>query len=381
LRVLDADGRGVEEVPVPLVTRGAEPLRVLLLAGAPDPELKYLRRWASDAGIAVDSRVALTEGIALTEGAAAVDAATLHNADVAIVDERSWSALDGARKALLLSAVRDGLGLLLRVTGPIDPAVAADWATLGFATHEGDAATAVSLAHALGAGGASARFTRRPLVVDAPDAESLLRADDGETLALWRLRGQGRIALWWLADSWTLTTGGEPARFATLWSETLSKLARARAQAPTAAVSDARVGERVTLCGIHAGDVVEDASGERVTPIVDDSSMPVCAGYWPQQAGWHAWLSGDARNPFWVRADDEARGLARADAARATRALMGASPGRETMATRDAPMPRWPFFRAWLIATGLLWWLERRALSEARSGRIDIAAFGRTEIV
>jgi hypothetical protein len=150
LRVLDAAGKRVEDVAVPLVTSEAEPVRVLLLAGAPDPELKYFRRWASDAGIAIDSRVALTEGIALTEGVAVLDAAALEKADVAILDERSWAALDGARKALLLSAVDEGLGLLLRVTGPIDATVASEWAVLGFATHPDDATTTVSLARELG---------------------------------------------------------------------------------------------------------------------------------------------------------------------------------------------------------------------------------------
>jgi hypothetical protein len=364
LRVLDREGARVEEIPIPLITTETEPLRVLLLAGAPDPELKYLRRWASDAGIAIDSRVALTEGIALTEGVATFDAQALQKADVAILDERSWVTLDAGRKNLLMSAVRDGLGLLLRVTGPIDPAVATDWAALGFTTRASDAATTVTLAHWLGAGGATVNFRRRPIDVEAPDAAMLLRADDGSPLAVWRLRAQGRVGLWWLADSWTLVTGGEPSRFATLWGDTLATLARARGVSAPDSFIDARIGERVTVCDVKPGDVVEYGHGDRIALVIDEAAGSSCAGYWPAQAGWHDWVSGDARHPFYVRADGEARALALADSARATRALLGASAGASTSAVRSVPLPRWPFFLTWLIAVGGLWWLERRAISE-----------------
>ncbi|MEO5559692.1 MAG: hypothetical protein ABIO49_07740 [Dokdonella sp.] len=360
VRVLDRDGARVDDVAVPLVARKAEPMTMLLLAGAPDPELKYLRRWAADAGIAIDSRVLLTDGVALTEGEARLDADALRKTDIAMIDERAWAALDASGKAALKAAVRDGLGLLLRVTGPVSAPVAADWAAMGFALRPSDAEQTVALTHALGLGDDATRFTRRALDIDAPDAASLLRADDGAPLALWRAQGQGRVALWWLADSWRLALGGERAQFATLWSGALATIARARGTSQPLTPLDARVGERAIVCGIKPDDFVENEQGERVGLLIDASS-PACAGYWPTQAGWHALASVGGRWPFHVRAERDAPSLLRAADARATRALLGASGPPSTISVRAKPMPRWPFFLAWLSIVGTLWWMERTA--------------------
>lgn len=361
LRVLDSDSARVEDVIVPLVVRNAEPLKMLLLAGAPDPELKYLRRWAVDAGIAIDSRIALTEGVALTEGETKLDADALRKTDMAIIDERAWGALDASGKAALKAAVRDGLGLLLRVTGPVSAPVAADWAALGFSTPLSDAPQTIALTHTLGLGDDAIGFTRWALDVDAPDAAPLLRADDGAPLALWRAQGQGRVALWWLADSWRLALGGNRAQFATLWSEALSTIARARGTPKPIMPTDARLGERSIMCGIKAGDFVENEQGDRVNLLIDDASPPTCAGYWPAQAGWHTLVSVGGRWPFHVRAEQDAPSLLRAADARATRALLGASGTLSTSSVRAKPLPRWPFFLAWLTAIAALWWIERTA--------------------
>src|SRR5690606_39817443 len=120
--------------------------RVQVLAGAPDPDLKYLRRWAVDAGLRLDSRIVLSDGIALVDGAVALDAAALAQLDLVVIDERAWAALDATQQTALRAAVEDGLGLLLRVTGPLDAAVAADWSRFGFRIAPDDVAGAVVLA-------------------------------------------------------------------------------------------------------------------------------------------------------------------------------------------------------------------------------------------
>ncbi|MEO7325638.1 MAG: hypothetical protein ABIW82_12485 [Dokdonella sp.] len=365
VRVLDRDGARVDDVAVPLVARNAEPMKILLLAGAPDPELKYLRRWAVDAGIAIDGRVVLTEGVALTEGEARLDADALSKTDIAIIDERAWAALDVTAKAALMAAVRDGLGLLLRVTGPVPASVAADWAGMGFALHPSDAAQTVALTQAVGLGDEATGFTRRALDIDAPDAAPLLRADDGASLALWRAQGQGRVALWWLADSWRLALGGERAKFATLWGDALATIARARGVSQPATPLDARVGERAVVCGIKPDSFVENEQGERISLLIDAASSPDCAGYWPAQSGWHTLVSGGGRWPFHVRPEHDAPSLLRAADARATRALLGASDPPSALSVRAKPLPRWPFYLAWLAVVVTLWWIERAATRSA----------------
>src|SRR6185312_8812449 len=100
-------------------------------AGAPDPELKYLRRWAVDAGVDLASRIVLSDGVAIQDGAAALDADALAKTDLVMVDERAWKNLDAGAKQALEHATRDGLGLFLRVSGPLPDVAAGDWRALG----------------------------------------------------------------------------------------------------------------------------------------------------------------------------------------------------------------------------------------------------------
>jgi hypothetical protein len=356
LRVSDSTGRHREDVAVPVVARTGAPLRVMLFAGAPDPELKYLRRWALDAGLDLDSRITLSAGVALDEGAATLDDAALRATDVAILDQRAWTALSATGRAALLSAVDGGLGLLLRMDSV--PEVGA--AVPGFALRAESGGGAVALEHAFGVQGAPA-FARAPVAFDARDAAVALRADDGTPLLAWRARGRGRIGVDLLRDSWKLVLAGHAPDHAGFWSATLETLGRARAQAVPALPGEARVGERVVLCGLASGASVEAPDGSRITLRIDPATgARHCAGYWPAQAGWNRLQSAAAREAFHVRAADEAPALAAATRARATRDLVGA-PDASVIERRDVPRSRWPFFLAWFAVTGVLWWLERRA--------------------
>ena len=354
LRALDHDGRAIDEAPLPIVARDGNGLRVVLIGGAPDPDLKYLRRWALDAGVELASRMALSDGVAMNEGAATLTREALDNTDLVIVDERSWATLDGAAKARITDAVRAGLGLLLRVTGPVPDAIAADWQTLGFRVHAADVAQTVVLAKEADA----PELSRRAVSVDAEDAITMLRAADGSPLAAWRNEGQGRVGVWWLADSYRLSLAGDPARFGTLWSDALTTIARARGESPPEIPAELRVDQRAVFCGLHEGAFVEEASGAHVALSIDVSGAH-CAAYWPAQSGWQTLVSDAKRWPFRVRDSKEAIALAAAQNAVATRSLVGHGDPGSAMSTERIPLPRWPFFLAWLGVAAALWWLER----------------------
>ena len=146
LRVLDADAGVVEELPVAVVVRAGDPLRSLFVAGAADAELKYLRRWALDSGQRLASRIALSRGIEQRQQAPELDAATLAATDLLVIDERAWAGLSTREKSALMTALDEGLGLLLRVTGPLPASVADDWARLGLALETSDRDRSVELA-------------------------------------------------------------------------------------------------------------------------------------------------------------------------------------------------------------------------------------------
>lgn len=358
LRVRNAGRRVVEEAVVPVVTADDAPPRVLLLAGAPGPEPKFLRRWAADAGLELHAQLPTGGGVELGDDPLPINASTLRRFDLAILDDRSWGSLAPGERGALIGAVRGGLGLLLRVTGPVSDATRRQWRALGFAVSGGADVAEVRLV----ANRDDRDLTRRALQIMAPDDVPLLHDAGGRVLASWRAEGRGRVALWPLTDSYVLALAGAGADYAELWSDAFSALARARAAPAPAIDAVPRVQQRMTICGLGP-DATVAAPGGGVTRLLVEPPTS-CAAFWPAQPGWH--LLRDPRegatrtSPYYVQAADALPGVRALEAREATLRLV-AEGGAEAIAaaTRERPGPSWPWFLAWLAASAALWWFER----------------------
>jgi hypothetical protein len=404
LRLHDARQAHVEDVHVPLQVEAEPAPRVLMLAGAPNPEWKYLRRWASDAGVSLHTQVAVGRGVQLGDPPIRWDAATLGRFDLLVLDERAWSSLDEARYGVLVQALRGGLGVLLQVTAALPERERDRLRALGLTVDAGRDVAEVRLARPQGDDELRARLgpgtrdaprprdgavaevpalSRRALRVDSADASPLLRDAAGHPLAAWRAEGRGRIGLWTLTDSYRLVLAGRDDLHGESWSAAFTTLARARPQQPVTVQGEGRLGDRVDLCGVAPGArvVAPDGATARLLP-GPASHGRACAGYWPRMAGWHRLHAGEAQEQegqeaaqeeaqeaaqlFMVRARDAAPGLHAAAVAAATWRKVAEAPAAAP--TTDAPVrqpgSRWPWWLAWLLASAGLWWLER-----ARFGR------------
>lgn len=361
LRALDAEGTLVDEVPLALVVRAGDAQRVLLLAGNPSPETKYLRRWAVDAGIQLAARIGVSPGIAVREGEPALAAPALRELDLAIVDERAWGSLGHAEKSALTDAVRAGLGLLLIGRSAPSRNVAADWTQLGLAASVTGSAQTVALDRSLGLDPRDRfAFTRVPLALDAHDVTVLGTADDGAPLGWMRPLGQGRVALWSLVDSYRLTLGGRPERFGSLWAQVFEAVGRARSAVPPRLPARARSGERSVVCGIPVDAAIDGDPAIRLAVSADASDIRKrCAAWWPVRAGWHRLAAAGRSWPIHVLGPGEAHAAAAAERHDATRRLADAATTSTARTAVDAPLSRWPFAAAWLALALLLWWWER----------------------
>ncbi len=367
LSVRDDDGKSIDTIPLALDARIETPLRLLIAAAVPSPELKYLRRWATDAGQTVDSRIGLSEGIALRDAEKPlINAASLAASDLLIVDERSWAKLDASTRRLVADAVDGGLGLLLRVTAPMASEELGAWSSLGVAMTPGDPAPpsalrddtrddALALSHLpYRLGGNLA-----PLVVSR----------DGDIVVGWRAQQRGRIGVVTLADSYRYVLAGSPDRHGSLWASITSTLARARGEPQPRLPSFARVGERAVICGIDGtGWQVDDPSAVQ-TRLLFDKSSEGCAAYWPSTTGSHRLSRNDAlattepKSASWsfdVLADGQAATLLAAQTQRATQNLATTSTSVAATSGRIANIPRAVWLVAWLTVMTLLWWVERR---------------------
>lgn len=355
VRLVDAGGRMLDRIPVLVDARADEPLRMLVLAAVPGPELKYLRRWASDAGLVVDSRIGLSEGVMLAADAKPVDAALLAQQDLVIVDERRWQQLDAAMKTALLDGVDGGLGLLLRVTGPLSPELLTAWSALGVDLQAIDGVQPEALA----SGDDALALTPAPYRLPATLAK-LVATRSGKAVVGWQPRGRGRIGVTTLTDSYRDVLAGNPDRHGSLWARIATTLARARAEAQPQLPALARKGERATLCGLSGDGWRIESGDEAATVLLPAREHGDCAAFWPSTAGTHRLVREDATWSFDVLGDDVAGALQAARTRDATQAVAGASaPAEESTSARLPPRGAW--LLTWLLTMGLLWWAERRA--------------------
>lgn len=372
LQLRGADDSVQPSLSLPLQVRDAAPRRVLLLAGGASPEVKFLRRWAVDAGLRLHSVISVGGGVELGDPPLPLTAATLAEFDLVLLDERAWRDLGEGGRATLKAAVREGLGVLLRITGELTQADRAALRAWGLQAETADIARGVRLpgtehadaALALDAETRAADvaplLSRSALALSAADGAALLRTGDGAALALWRPEGRGRVALWTLSDSYRLWLAGRRGAYGQLWAKAVDTLARGTEAALPPLPTHAWRHQRVALCGLPKGARVRAPDGTESALRPDPATGHArCAGFWPAQPGRHALLVDDRERPLLVRDPAELPAMAALENQLATLALVA---GENTAAAKPAPVPgpRWPWFTAWLLLSSALWWLERR---------------------
>lgn len=368
LQLRDAGSKPVESLTVPVAVESPAPLRILGLSGAPNAELKMLRRWAVDSGSDLDSRILLAPGMALRSADVALTPARLRDTDLLMVDERAWQGLSAAERRSVQAAVRSGLGLLLRLTGPLAAETRADFAGFGFRIRESGGDTAVRLPEP-GNKPQWPQLSRRPALVDASAAQVLLADSNGRALALRRDIGQGRVGVLWLVDSYRLPLAGFAPAHARLWRTVVSDLARARPDAgPDMPVELSHPGWRSVFCRVGERTQIDAPDGTRTVLVpVTLPGRGRCAGFWPLQSGWHRLQTDTGQQAFYVHPAEQGRNLRRQSVQQATRQLAAASEPAAAQGLIDVPGSPWPWFAAWLMIASLLWWLERSRLGRTRS--------------
>lgn len=397
LRWHDADDEPGGEEGLDVDVLAPSQPRLLLLSGGPSPELKYLRRWAVDAGLTQHSVIELGGGVQLGDRPLPINAATLAEFDLVVLDERAWRQLGPAGREHLRAAVREGLGVLVRITGELSAADRQALGAWGLDLEDSDAVRSLAwpgaeradplpalagiagnprpagtgaatvsddslpvVSAAAGAADPAPLLSRRPLHLSASDGRALLVAPDGEALVAWRNEGRGRIGASILSDSHRLWLSGRRAAYGQLWADTVQTLARAKDDAPVPAPAPAWLGERTVLCGLSAGDAVTAPDGSVTALAIDPATGgAACAGYWPVQAGIHSLQRGEHTLPMLVR-DPAAYPAMHAAQRQAATLALAAQASTAEATPQPTPGPRWPWWLAWLLASAALWWFERR---------------------
>jgi hypothetical protein len=311
-----------------------------------------LRRWILDSGNSVASRIGLSRGIEQLQNTVDLAAASLAQADLLIADDRAWSSLAPSEKEQIKASVEQGMGLILRATGPLSSRVRTEWMTFGFKIEASNSARSVTLASPV----SDVSVSRQPLQIGAEDSVALVVAQDGSTLSAWRAVGQGRVAVWLPLDTYRLQLTGDESRYGALWSEVFEAIARARGIHAPSLHMFTRVGQRSEVCDVDSAAAIEDAEGRMHDLLISKDSRR-CAAWWPMQSGWHAVVEGTSRWPLYVYSADDAKALMRTELRDATSRLVRE---RSAPSSHRVAMQRWPLFLVWLLLSASIWWLERK---------------------
>ena len=316
----------------------------------------------------------------LGEARPRLDAAALDRLDLVVVDERSWAALSAGERTALIGATRSGMGLLLRVTGPVAASVREQWAVLGLPLGSGEESAVVRLpprAFPPAAAGAATEpanalppLTRRVVDVPAPGAAPLAQDLASAALGRWRAVGRGRAGVWAVTDSSGLVTAGFGDRYGELWSTLFATLARASLTLASpvdgSSPDTSRAGQRVSVCGIDEGAEALDPNGATTRLHVDPAAGPMgCAGYWPIDAGWRlvrTGVKGAERQdrPLYVYPADAMAGVRARELRDGTWRLAGANGAAMRAETQQtSPGAAWPWLLFLLAAFAGVWLFER----------------------
>ncbi|MEN5203396.1 hypothetical protein ABE473_02865 [Stenotrophomonas sp. TWI700] len=395
LRLLDAGQHVVDTLAVPVDTVATATPRLLILAGAPGPELKYLRRWATDAGLRVQAQANTGGGVSLGDAPITLTAARWAETDVVVLDERSLVALSATQRSTLQQAIRNGLGVLVRTSGPVGDGARQVLRSWGLSVTGGNQPAPLSLpADADAALLQARRGPQRPAsdatayieeadaashqaalpvlerwAVQTTDATPLLHDDKGASVGGYRALGRGRVALLPVTDSYRLVLAGRDDRHAELWSSVLASIARAlpAAEVPRIDAITPWAGERMALCQLQATAQVRAPDGALIPLRIDPASgTERCAGYWPAQAGWHQLQQSENRHAFYVFDPATAQPLHRQQLREATAQRLAGGTAAAPAGLVETPGARWPWLLAFVLAAGLLWWLERRRTATTR---------------
>ncbi|ESQ78395.1 hypothetical protein [Asticcacaulis sp. YBE204] len=362
LRLRDAGKSVVQTLEAPVWITDGPPPRVRVIAGAPGPEVKYLRRWATDAGVALHAQLTLGGGVEAGDPPLPVTAAALREVDLLVLDDRSWEAIGAPGRAAVLEAVRGGMGLLLRLTAPVSAETRGQWAALGLRLNGAGDAKTVTLPQT-GKDTKPLPLTRLDYRIDGGDTAPFIA--DAAPLGVWRAEGRGRVGVWTVTDSFGLTLSGQDGHD-TLWAALFTALSRAPTDRPVRFSGLARVDERLSLCGLNGTLEWLDSAGGSVTPVIDQGTGPErCAALWPRQAGWHLLRqtteAGSSVQPVFVHTADALPGVRAQETQTATRRLVADTPVKAAVTVGASRRgASWPWFIGWLIFAGGLWWFERR---------------------
>ncbi|AVR98791.1 hypothetical protein [Pseudoduganella armeniaca] len=359
-RLLDGEGKTLQEGPVPLAVVPALPLHVQGRFGAPSFDTRVLNELLRDGGALLDWQTVLGKAVTRSEGVAALPAP----ANSAVIDASWFEGQGSGARAAVLAQVAQGMPLIVLGGNVAAPAVWQQALALRLAqqpvTTEQEDTRHVAVADAVLA------LAPAPWHPVAGGDWAVLATDrDGKPWLWQRPWRQGRI-VWLGVAGWHRHAITAPTALGQWWQQVLDSSTRASLRPVDWVQPDPLpvAGLRTALCAHGArpgGEVAVDGQPALAWQARGDQGGAACIAFWPRQAGWVTARSGKDATDMYVFGADDWPAWQRALRQQATQHYVARVLPGDTRTTASAPtLPAWPF--AVLLTAALLglWWRERR---------------------
>jgi hypothetical protein len=351
-RLLDANGKLLDQGPVPVSVTEPSPLQVRGRFGAPSFDLRTLDDLLAASNAVIDWQVELGKNLRRSESARAEMTAP----DLEIVDAAWFERAGEAGRSALLARVAEGAPLLVLGANAGDPGIWSRSLGLRLAPQPADKTIVTRLAMASGGLNRAAAHAGE------------WQGEDGLWTRDWH---KGRIA-WLGVGGWHRHAIEEPRALALWWQDVLDRL-RVQASQDLAWLVPGELplpGQRLEVCA--RGEALQTSEAlafpalaltlpwQRRPEHVDAS----CVAVWPKQPGWlqvKAQAQGGRTldSAVYVYADSDWALWQRAQRREATARYAARTPA-PVSGGAVRTLPTWPFGLVFALAMLGLWWRERR---------------------
>lgn len=362
----------LEKEPVPVEVVPPTATRLMILAGSPDFENRFLKDWLSQQGYAVAMRTLISTNKsdrsvynADRSSIDKINATALDSVDVLVSDEAALALLPASEKEAVYRAVTNrGMGLIIRGD---TIAAAREWYTQPFRLYAVPGKSPVRLSLTLDQQQSQrlALTTAQPRFIRMQKGmQSLVTDSASNTLAAMVMAGAGKIMFTTMVNTYSWLLAGESGAYQSTWNLLLKKAGRQHNNANVISIKPAIsfVDDPVDLAVETAADSVPGLQFFSTTPArLQDRNLPQRwhATAWPVNGGWQELSSGNTGSAWYVYGVNDWKYVQAMRVRNATEAMVRSWRNERLEGDRSAPSERpvslfW-FFLPFIISSSFLW--------------------------
>ncbi|WDF54592.1 hypothetical protein [Mucilaginibacter sp. KACC 22063] len=377
LAIRDADTLENESLPIELNT--VKPLKVLILASAPDFENNFLKNWLSTHGYGVAVRNMISKD-KFSQDFVNVEQQSLQHLTPAILSKFDvlLSDLDLLKTmapneafALKQEVEQKGLGIIVRADST---ASSSFWLQRSFpavkTASQGQLITALKVQ---GHNAPTAKLMIDPVYISTQNlTQPLITDTQNHAVTAIGLAGSGKVVFTTLNNTHSLMLGGDETDYTLLWSLMISKAAKSNitngqwvVKTPVPTVNDH---VKLQLESAAPNSSVKVNQSTAATAAVPSLPYATQVDYWPQHAGWqHAQQVNGAEKWWFVYPANEWLALRQSKQINDTKAYAARFNNQLTVTKQihqkvQIEVPK-IYFYVLLMASLLFLWIEAKFLS------------------